>query len=105
MRIRSTAYNRRVKINTSIKRSTVFNVPMLGLAISSSNPLRSVGLACGKKQVSEFNEFYQQSEIVGAHHEPDGTCVLESRKARNDVLKARNLRDNDAGYGDWSGIN
>jgi hypothetical protein len=97
------SYNRRSKVDFSVNRSTVFAVPMIANAISGAKPLRSLGLACHSRQVSEFNDFYRQHGIVGAHHDADGTCVLESRKARNEVLKARNLRDNDAGYGDWSG--
>lgn len=84
-------------------RSRVFSVPMIGNAISPVNPLRSVGLSCHPSQVGEFNEDYRKAGIVHAHHAADGTCVIESRKARNQVLKLRGLRDNDACYGDHSG--
>jgi len=76
---------------------------MIGGAISQSRPLRSLGLGCHRTQVAEFNQFYRDNRITGVHHDADGTCVLESREARNEVLKLRGLRDNDAGYGDWSG--
>jgi hypothetical protein len=99
------SYSRRARIDTSAKRSKVFGVPMIGCAISAANPWRSVGLACASHQTSEFNQFYQDNGISGAHHDTDGTFVAESRKARNDVLKLRNMRDNDASYGDWSGTN
>ena len=36
-------------------------------------------------------------------HKENGNLVMESRKARNEVLKLRGCRDNDAGYGDYSG--
>jgi hypothetical protein len=98
-----TRYNRRNKVDFSVHRSRVFAVPMLGGAISEANPLRSLGLSCGADQAREFNEFYREHGITGAYHERDGTCVLESRQARNDVLKLRGVRDNDAGYGDWAG--
>ena len=38
-----------------------------------------------------------------AEYQPDGTLKCTSRKARNEVLKSRNLHDRDAGYGDWAG--
>jgi hypothetical protein len=76
-----------------------------GTAISQAKPWKSLGMGCSSRQVKEFNDFYQENGITGAYHEPDGTCVATSRKARNQVLKLRNMRDNDAGYGDWSGIN
>lgn len=86
-------------------RSKVFDVPRIGLSISAVNPLKSIGLGCHPSQVSEFNQWYQDSGVSCAHHEPDGTCVIESRKSRNQVLKLRGLRDNDACYGDHSGDN
>ena len=80
-------------------------VPMVGVAISQAAPLRSLGLGCARRQVGEFNRYYREHGISGAYHDSDGTCVLESRQARNKVLKLRGLRDNDAGYGDWAGKN
>jgi hypothetical protein len=94
---------RQDKANPRSKRSKVFGVPMIGNSISESNPLRSVGAGCHRMQVDEFNKYYKERGISGAYHERDGTCVFESRKARNEVMKLRGLRDNDAGYGDWSG--
>jgi len=70
---------------------------------SYARPLESVGLACSKRQVGEFNALYADAGISGAYHRPDGTCVFESRRARNDVLRLRGVRDNDAGYGDYAG--
>lgn len=80
-------------------------VPMVGNAINGAKPLRSIGLGCHRTQVQEFNQMYAEAGISGAGHDPDGTCVLESRQARNKVLKLRNMRDNDAGYGDHAGDN
>jgi hypothetical protein len=99
------SYNRRKRVDPSVNRSKKYAPPRLGVAISGSKPLESVGLGCHPTQVQEFNQYYQQHGITGAHHNEKGNCVLESRKARNQVLKLRGLRDNDAGYGDWSGIN
>lgn len=78
-------------------------VPMIGGAINQAKPLRSLGLGCHRTQAREFNQYYRENGITGAHHDKDGVCVLESRQARNKVLKLRGLRDNDAGYGDWAG--
>ncbi len=78
-------------------------IPAVAVATSQARPQRSLGLAVPRAQAEEFNQFYAEQGIRGAYHDPDGTCVIESRQARNKVLKARNLRDNDAGYGDWAG--
>lgn len=99
------SYSRRNKVNTRAKQSKVFAIPNIATSISQANPLRSLGLGCHRNQVGEFNQFYAENGITGAYHDSDGTCVLESRKARNEVLKLRRLRDNDAGYGDWGGDN
>lgn len=98
-------YNRRAKVDPTVNRSKVFAVPRIGVAISQANPLRSIGLACHRDDVGKYNEFLKSKGVTGAYHDKDGTCVIESRQARNQVLKARNLRDNDAGYGDWAGEN
>ena len=84
-------------------KSDVFNVPNVNLATTQANPLESVGLGVHRTQVEEFNQMYRDAKISGAAHKEDGTLVLESRKARNEVLKLRGCRDNDAGYGDHSG--
>lgn len=76
-------------------------VPMVNDAYK--RPLESIGMACTPGQVAEFNRLYADAGIVGAQHKPDGTLVMDSRSARNSVLRFRNLRDNDAGYGDHAG--
>jgi len=86
-------------------RSDMYAVPKVNNAINQAKPLESVGMACHRQQVTEFNEMYRDKGISGAYHKKDGTLVLESRQARNDVLKARGCRDNDAGYGDFGGDN
>lgn len=78
-------------------------VPRIARGASQSRPLRSIGLGVHPSQVDEFNAFYAGAGITGAFHDRDGTCVLESRQARNRVLQLRNMRDNDAGYGDHAG--
>ena len=87
------------------KRSMLFggDVPMVNNAINQAKPLESVGLSVHRNQVAEFNQMYADAKIVGAHHKADGTLVLESRQARNAVLKLRGARDNDACYGDYGG--
>lgn len=90
------------KKNRESKRSHLA-VPYVAAAIRSDKPWRSLGLSVPMSQANEFNQMYQEKGITGAYHERDGTFVAESRKARNEVLKLRNLRDNDAGYGDWAG--
>lgn len=100
------SYNRRSKVKVPQKnRSKKFGVPPVRQAITTKNPLRSLGLAVHPKQAEEFNEYYRSENISGAYHDSDGTCVMESRNARNEVMKLRKYRDNDAGYGDWAGEN
>jgi hypothetical protein len=96
-------YDRRQRPDPTEKRSRVFAVPRMNLAYSAAQPLRSLALGCHPQQAPEFNRWYQQHGISGAHHDASGDCLLESRQARNEVMKLRGLRDNDAGYGDWSG--
>ncbi len=73
-------------------------------AAYSRRPVVSVGLGCTRKQVPEFNRRLEAAGITGAHHAPNGDLVIETRQARNEVLKMRNMRDCDAGYGDWAGV-
>lgn len=91
------------KKDFSRNRSQVFDVPTICNTISQANPLRSVGLGVHPSQVQEFNQMYREHGIVGASHDESGDCILESRKARNEVIKVRGCRDNDAGYGDYCG--
>ena len=97
------SFYRRKRVDPSVNRSRVFAVPRLGLSITAAKPLESVSSGCHPNQVQEFNQFYKQQGITGALHKKDGTCVFESRQARNQVLEARGMRDQDAGYGDWAG--
>tara|TARA_R100001594_G_scaffold93186_1_gene127530 strand:+ start:4413 stop:4826 length:414 start_codon:yes stop_codon:yes gene_type:complete len=75
---------------------------------------KSLGAGVPAHQVDSMNAAYRRAaaedpgrygSLSGAHHKPDGTLVCESRQARNAVLKLRNRRDNDAGYGDHAGRN
>ena len=81
----------------------MFNVPTVNNAISQANPLESQSIGVHRSQVQEFNEMYRDAGIVGAMHKENGNLVMESRQARNEVLKLRGCRDNDAGYGDYCG--
>ena len=93
----------KVKPNFTKNKSKVFDVPNVGNAISQANPLESQSIGVHRTQVAEFNKMYKDAKISGAMHKEDGTLVLESRQARNEVLKLRGCRDNDAGYGDYCG--
>lgn len=96
-------YNRRSKVDFSVNRSRVFASPMVTISMSEAKPWKSLSAGVMKNQVQDFNDYYKQNGIAGAYHEPDGTLVCESRKARKDVGKLRGIHDNDAGYGDWGG--
>lgn len=72
-------------------------------SVTYSTPLKSIALGVHSSQSNEFNEMYREHGILGAHHEPDGTCVLESNQARNAVMRLRGVYDRDAGYSQWAG--
>ena len=95
----------KVKPNFKKNKSDVFHIPNVNNAISQANPLESTSIGVHRSQVAEFNKMYKDAGIVGAMHKENGNLVLESRKARNEVLKLRGCRDNDAGYGDYCGEN
>ncbi len=78
-------------------------VPAIAGAIGEGKPLDSIGLAVHPSQVADYNQSLAERGITGAHYLPDGTCRITSRKARNQLLKSQNMKDNDAGYGDWAG--
>lgn len=62
----------------------------------------SVAAAVHSSQVNDFNEDYKRHGI-SAYHKKDGTLACADRNSLNRVLQIRNLRNNDAGYGDWAG--
>jgi hypothetical protein len=91
----------KVKPNFQKNKSDVFDVPRVNMAYSQANPWVSEHLGCHRTQVDEFQK--DIDHIPGAYYTPDGKVVCESRQARNEVMKVRGVRDNDAGYGDWGG--
>lgn len=96
--------SRRVFMRRKLKAAKP-GVPQIARGATQDRPQLSIGLGVPRFQVDEFNAFYASAGITGAYHRPDGTCVIESRKARNQLLKLRGMRDNDAGYGDHAGYN
>jgi hypothetical protein len=84
------------------KRAKSGGVPMVGSA--SAWPMKSdIALRCHPDQVQEFNAIYAQRGITGARHLPNGACEITCNNARNQVLRAWQLKDNDAGYGQYAG--
>jgi hypothetical protein len=72
-------------------------------AICEKNPWVSTAGAVHADQVEKFNRELVDNKVRGAYYRKDGNLVCTSRGARNRVLKMRNLRDGDAGYGDYAG--
>ena len=64
---------------------------------------RSIAAGVPARQARQFNELYKKHGISAYHDMQTGDLVVESRRARNAVLKLRGLMDRDAGYGDWAG--
>lgn len=54
-------------------------------------------------QAKDFNEDYKRHGITGAYHREDGALVINDNASRNKVLALRNLRDNDACFGQYAG--
>ena len=75
------------------------------MPISEGKPWKSQSAGCHPSQTKEWNEQLKRHGVKCAEYKPDGTLECTSRKARNQVLKSRNLRDRDAGYGDYAGEN
>ena len=72
-------------------------------AICEKNPWVSTAAAVHADQVPRFNAELKERKVAGAIYRPDGKLECTSRKARNTVMKMRNMRDGDAGYGDYAG--
>ena len=73
------------------------NVGTPQVSTAYSRPLKSLAMGCHADQVDEFN----RAAAKGVHYDKEGTCYIESRKARNEELRARGFRDRDGGYGDY----
>lgn len=65
--------------------------------------LTSDAAAVHPKQVKEVRELFRARGIAGAVVKDNGQIEFTSRSGRNDVLRAFNMRDNNAGYGDYAG--
>jgi len=86
-----------------LRRKGRLGIPMISRAYLSGKPHVSTAMGVPASQVKEFNDMYQEAGITSAYHRPDGSLVEETRQARNDVMKLRRFRDQDAGYGDHAG--
>jgi hypothetical protein len=71
--------------------------------VKTSEGYISEAMACHPTQSREFNEAYKKAGITGAEHLEDGSLHIRSRRARAEIMKMRNMRDSDAGYGDHPG--
>ena len=71
-----------------------------GFKNTSGNwPMNSDALGCHPNQVKKLSEALAEQGVV-TNFTNDGRAVVTSRAHRNALLKARNLGDLDAGYGD-----
>jgi hypothetical protein len=64
------------------------------------NPLVSDGCGVMKSQVGETRDLIKRHGIQGAAVMDSGQVRFTSRRARNEFLRMRGLRDLDGGYGD-----
>lgn len=65
-------------------------------------PLHCDGLGCHPSQVKEMTEFYAKKGVK-VRFDKQCRMILDSRQHRNEVLKAGDHIDRDAGYGDYAG--
>lgn len=72
-------------------------------AISEKRPWYSNSIGCHPSQVKEFNEALRELGVKNAGYTADGRGVAYSDKGRNELMKANNMQDNDACYGQHSG--
>ena len=68
-------------------------------------PMWSDAMGVLPSQAKELNDHLAKHGVAPCQVDREGRIKLESRHHRNQVLKARNLRDKNAGYGDWAGRN
>jgi len=71
--------------------------------ISEKRPWVSQSLGCHPSDVKEHNQSLKEMGIVNAGILPDGRAIAYSEKGRNQLLKAYDRFDRDAGYGQHSG--
>lgn len=72
-------------------------------AICEKNPWVSTAAAVHVDQVARFNQELKDKKISGIRYRTDGKAECTSNKARNTLMKMRNMRDGDAGYGQYAG--
>lgn len=64
----------------------------------------SVDLGVHPKQIPAIQNLLERRGVTATQFDKGtGDCYIQNRKHRNDILKARGMRDQDAGYGDWAG--
>jgi hypothetical protein len=69
-------------------------------AYQESRTGRSLAMGCHPTQAAAFNERARKMGVTGVSWDSRGHCLITSRKARRDYMKAIGLHDNDGGYGD-----
>lgn len=73
------------------------------MPIGEGSPWRSEHLRIAPEDVKSVNEDLRRHGVVNAAFDEKGRAVAHSRQGRNGLLKFMNVRDNDAGYGDYAG--
>lgn len=63
-------------------------------------PGRSTAMGCHSTQAKQFNERARSMGISGISWNEKGHCIITSRSARREYMKAIGLHDNDGGYSD-----
>ena len=66
-------------------------------------PRKSLALGCSPDEVKEYEKWERELGVPTRHCPDTGDAIIESRDHQNRLMKARGLRNWDAGYGDYSG--
>lgn len=74
-------------------------VPMLGGNTSACWPMKSDALAVHPEQIAEAMANDRKHGIATEYDPEDGRLILKDQAQKRDILKARQLHDNNGGYG------
>lgn len=56
------------------------------------------------KQIREMQELLRRKGVRATQYDPKtGDCLVENRTHVNEICRARGMRNQDGGYGDWCG--
>lgn len=73
------------------------------LGTSKIHARESDGYGCHPNQVPELQRLLKSKGVRDTQFTQTGACVVQDRAHGNEMMKARGMKNLDAGYGDWNG--